>query len=195
MKVVLASANPGKLRELRELLTLRGLDLVSQSELGIRSAPETGQTFIENALEKARHVANASGFATIADDSGLVVNALEGAPGIFSARYAGPGASDSENNRKLVKALAHASDTSAHFYCAVVYLRRPSDPAPLVSTACWHGRMIKHPRGDGGFGYDPYFYIEELERTAAELTPGEKRRFSHRGQAVGDLCNQLQQHR
>ena len=114
MKVVLASANPGKLRELRELLTLRGLDLVSQSELGIRSAPETGQTFIENALEKARHVANASGFATIADDSGLVVNALEGAPGIFSARYAGPGASDSENNRKLVKALAHASDTSAH---------------------------------------------------------------------------------
>jgi XTP/dITP diphosphohydrolase len=191
VKVVLASSNPGKLIELNELLAPQGFEVVSQGALGIQSAPETGQTFIENALEKARHVCDQCELPVIADDSGLVVDALNGAPGIFSARYAGSDATDADNNRKLVEALADAGDTSAHFYCAVVYLRRSSDPAPLVSTASWHGRINTEPRGEGGFGYDPHFYIEELNRTAAELTADEKRRHSHRGQAVGQLCEQL----
>lgn len=193
MKVVLASRNPGKLRELRELLAPLGLEVVSQGELRIEAAPETGQTFIENALEKARHVCRESHLPAIADDSGIVVDALDGAPGILSARYAGVGATDADNNHKLVTALAHSANTSAHFYCAVVYLRQPSDPAPLVGTARWNGRIVKDPRGDGGFGYDAHFYIEELDRTAAQLTPTEKARVSHRGRAVRSLCKQLEQ--
>lgn len=195
MKLVLASANPGKLRELRELLSPAGFEVVSQGELGIHSAPETGQTFIENALEKARHVCRASGMSAIADDSGLVVNALDGAPGIFSARYAGADATDAQNNRKLLESLAGKADTKAHFYCAVVFLRGACDPAPLVSTASWHGRIIDDARGENGFGYDPHFYIDALECTAAELKPEEKGQLSHRGQAVRGLCKQLKQHR
>lgn len=195
MKLVLASGNPGKLRELRELLSPAGFEVVSQGELGIHSTPETGQTFIENALEKARHVCRESGLSAIADDSGLVVNALDGAPGIFSARYGGGDATTAQNNRKLIAALADKADTNAHFYCAVVYLRGACDPEPLVSTASWHGRIIDDPRGEGGFGYDPHFYIDSLERTAAELKPEEKGRLSHRGQAVRELCKQLTQRR
>lgn len=193
MKVVLASGNRGKLAELRQLLTPLGLETIGQGELGIDSAPETGQTFIENALLKARHVCRESGLAAIADDSGIVVDALGGAPGIFSARYAGVAASDAENNAKLVAELADCEDKRAHFYCAVVFLRTPSDPTPLVSTACWSGRILPAPRGDGGFGYDPHFFIEALGRTAAELTALEKSRLSHRGKAVRDLCRQLEQ--
>jgi XTP/dITP diphosphohydrolase len=191
LKIVLASSNAGKLRELRELLAPMGLDVVSQGELGIDSAPETGQTFIENALEKARHVCQESRLPAIADDSGIVVDALNGAPGILSARYAGENATDADNNRKLVRALTDAENTDAHFYCAIVYLRQPSDPAPLIGTAQWQGRIIKDPQGSGGFGYDPHFYLESLGRTAAELTAAEKAQLSHRGQAVRALCEQL----
>lgn len=191
-RIVLATRNPGKLDELRALLEPRGYNVVSQAELDIPSVPETGATFIENALEKARHVGRESGLPAIADDSGIVVSALEGAPGIRSARYAGAAATDAENNRKLIAALAGCPDTSAHFYCAVVYLRTPADPAPVVSTASWHGRIIPDARGDGGFGYDPHFFIDTLGRTAAELTAAEKRRLSHRGRAVRGLCEQLQ---
>ncbi|MDH3644591.1 MAG: RdgB/HAM1 family non-canonical purine NTP pyrophosphatase [Gammaproteobacteria bacterium] len=192
VKVVLASGNPGKLRELRELLVPCGFELVSQAELGIDSAPETGHTFIENALEKARHVCRESDLPTIADDSGLLVDALAGAPGIYSARYAGEAASDTENNRKLLTALAQTANRRAHFYCAVVFLRGEYDPAPVVSTACWHGRIVDEPRGSDGFGYDPHFYIDSLGRTAAELTPAEKSQLSHRGQAVHGLCRDLE---
>jgi XTP/dITP diphosphohydrolase len=193
MKVVLASGNPGKIRELGDLLEPMGFDVVSQGELGIQSPPETGQTFIENALEKARHVCQESQLPAIADDSGIVVEALGGVPGIRSARYAGMDATDTDNNRKLVTALADTANTIAHFYCAVVYLRQASDAAPLVATASWSGRIISDPRGDGGFGYDPHFYIDSLDRTAAELTPTEKARLSHRGRAVRALCTQLKQ--
>ncbi|MCZ6711716.1 MAG: RdgB/HAM1 family non-canonical purine NTP pyrophosphatase [Gammaproteobacteria bacterium] len=193
MKVVLASGNPGKIRELGDLLAPMGFDVVSQGELGIQSLPETGQTFIENALEKARHVCRETQLAAIADDSGIVVDVLGGAPGILSARYAGADATATDNNRKLVAALADTANTLAHFYCAVVYLRTASDAAPLVATASWSGRIVTDPRGDGGFGYDPHFYIDSLERTAAELTPAEKARLSHRGRAVRSLCTQLQQ--
>jgi len=193
MKVVLASGNRGKLAELRELLAPLGLEAIGQGELGIDSAPETGQTFIENALGKARHVCRESGLPAIADDSGLVVDALGGAPGIFSARYAGAGATDADNNAKLIAELAGSADTSAHFYCAVVFLRTPSDPMPLVSTAAWHGHIVVDPRGERGFGYDPHFYIDTLGCTAAQLNPLEKARFSHRGKAVRDLCKQLGQ--
>jgi XTP/dITP diphosphohydrolase len=193
MKVALATGNAGKLRELRALLAPLGLKVISQGDLGIHSAPETGETFVENALAKARHVSRESLLPAIADDSGLVVDALCGAPGILSARYAGVGATDADNNRKLVEALADAANTDAHFYCAVVYLRWPADPAPLIGTARWCGRIIKLPQGTGGFGYDSHFYLETLGRTAAELSPVEKAKLSHRGQAVRALCEQLEQ--
>ena len=189
---MLASGNPGKLRELRELLVPAGFDVIGQAELGIQGAPETGCTFIENALEKARHVCRESKLPAIADDSGLVVDALNGAPGIYSARYAGEAASDNENNRKLVAALAQTANRRAHFYCAVVFLRTQHDPAPVVSTASWHGRIVDEPSGAGGFGYDPHFYIDSLQRTAAELTPPEKSQLSHRGKAVRELCRNLE---
>jgi len=195
MKIAIASSNRGKLAELRQLLAPLGFDLLSQGDLNIASAPETAQTFIENSLEKARHVCRQSGLPAIADDSGIVVDALNGAPGILSARFAGNGASDADNNAKLVAALAGADSTDAHFYCALVYLRTPSDPAPLVSIARWHGRIVSTPRGDGGFGYDPHFYIDELGRTAAELTASEKAQHSHRGKAMRKLCKQLEQAR
>lgn len=189
--LILASGNANKLRELRALLRPLGIDVVDQSELGITSAPETAETFVENALSKARHASREGGLAAIADDSGLVVDALKGAPGIRSARFAGEGASDADNNAKLMISLADVSNPRAHFYCAVVLMRHPADPAPLISTAAWHGRIIKDPRGDNGFGYDPYFYVESLDRTAAELDPETKNRLSHRGQALRDLCEQM----
>lgn len=193
MKIVLASSNRGKLTELRALLDPLGIEVESQAALGIGTAPETRDTFVENALDKARHAARASGLPALADDSGLVVPMLGGAPGIRSARYAGEDADDDANNAKLISALGSAERPAAHFYCALVLLRHAEDPAPLVATARWHGVILAEPRGASGFGYDPHFYIDSLGCTAAELPAGEKNRASHRGQAMAALLEQLRQ--
>jgi len=193
MKIVLASGNRGKLNELRTLLEPLGISVESQAALGIRPAPEEQLTFAENALEKARHAARQSGLPAMADDSGLVVPALGGAPGIRSARYAGTEGDAAANNAKLVAALSEAEHPAAHFYCALVYLRHPEDPAPLIATARWHGTIVREPRGSGGFGYDPHFYLADLGRCAAELSAAEKNRLSHRGQAMAALLGQLRE--
>lgn len=191
MRVVLASNNRGKLAELRPLLADLHLELVSQAELDIEPAPEDGLTFVENAVAKARHVCRAAGLPAIADDSGLVVPALDGRPGIRSARFAGEHASDAENNARLVAELAGTRHPSAHFYCALVFLRSAADPAPLIATGRWQGRIVAQPRGAAGFGYDPHFLVDGLDRTAAELEPELKNQLSHRGQATASLIRQL----
>jgi len=185
-KVVLATGNPGKVRELAELLSAFGLDIVAQTDLGVESAEETGLTFIENAILKARHAAQITGLPAIADDSGLAVKALGGAPGIYSARYAGEGASDRENLEKLLNALETVPDgeRQAQFHCVLVYLRHAEDPTPLVCHGSWAGEITRSAAGEGGFGYDPIFYVPELGKTAAELSKTEKGAVSHRGKAL-----------
>lgn len=191
MKVVLASSNAGKLRELSALLAPLNLMLTMQHELGVSSPLETGRTFLENALLKARHASAQTGLAAIADDSGLVVSALGGAPGVRSARYAGEDATDAANNRKLIKVLADVTQRTAHFHCTLLYLKRPDDPAPVLASGIWQGEIIDAPRGAAGFGYDPHFLIPALGKTAAELTRTEKNRLSHRGQAARNLAKAL----
>ncbi len=183
-KVVLATGNPGKVRELADLLADFGLDVVAQTDLGVESAEETGLTFIENAILKARHAARITGLPAIADDSGLAVDALGGAPGIYSARYAGVDADDQQNLDKLLAALkdvAPGERRAAQFHCVLVYLRHAEDPTPLVCHGSWGGEITEQAAGEGGFGYDPVFYVPELGQTAAELTREEKRAISHRG--------------
>ncbi len=185
-KVVLATGNPGKVRELADLLAAFGLDIVAQTELGVESAEETGLTFIENAILKARHAAQITGLPAIADDSGLAVDALGGAPGIYSARYAGEDASDQQNLEKLLVALQDVPDDrrQAQFHCVLVYVRHAADPTPLVFHGSWEGVITRTAAGNGGFGYDPIFFVPELGKTAAELTKDEKRAVSHRGKAL-----------
>ncbi|EFE96178.1 non-canonical purine NTP pyrophosphatase, RdgB/HAM1 family [Serratia odorifera DSM 4582] len=185
-KVVLATGNPGKVRELADLLADFGLDVVAQTELGVDSAEETGLTFIENAILKARHAAKITGLPAIADDSGLAVDALGGAPGIYSARYAGEDASDQQNLDKLLVALKDLpqGQRGAQFHCVLVYLRHAEDPTPLVCHGSWSGEITFASAGQGGFGYDPIFYVPALSRTAAELSRDEKSAVSHRGQAL-----------
>lgn len=187
-RVVVATANSGKVRELTEALAPLGFELLVQGELGIDSVPEVGRTFVENALAKARHASRESGLPAIGDDSGLVVPALGGAPGIRSARYAGEPADDQRNNAKLRRALAGQADRAAFFTCTLVYLDAADDPAPQIATARWHGTLIDAPRGHDGFGYDPLFLIGELGRTAAELSLAEKNHLSHRGRACQRLA-------
>ena len=191
MKAVLASGNPGKLRELAALLAGLDIELISQSDLNVTPAVETGQTFVENALLKARHASRQTALPAIADDSGLVVRALGGVPGVRSARYAGDAASDADNNRKLIRALVGHSDRSAWFYCALVFMQHPKDPSPLLATGLWRGQIIDQPRGENGFGYDPHFLIPHLGKTSAELPPQQKNQLSHRGQAGGALAAAL----
>ncbi len=185
-KVVLATGNPGKVRELADLLAAFGLDIVAQSELGVESAEETGLTFIENAILKARHAAQITGLPAIADDSGLAVDALGGAPGIYSARFAGVEASDRQNLDKLLVELENVPDAErqAQFHCVLVYVRHAADPTPLVFHGSWAGEITRAAAGAGGFGYDPIFYVPELGKTAAELSKDEKRAVSHRGKAL-----------
>ena len=202
MKAVLASGNKGKLKELQALLAPYDLSLVTQGALGIEPAPETGCTFIENALEKARHACRQSGLPAIADDSGISVDALDGAPGVYSARYAGPEADDAANNTKLVAALTAlgvlgsdgepSEKSAAHFYSVVVLLRHPQDPTPLIATGRWEGQITGRPRGDNGFGYDPHFWLPDRGKTAAELAAEVKNRISHRALAVASLTRQLE---
>lgn len=191
--LVLASGNPGKLREAREILHALGWQVRSQSEWGIGDAVEDGLTFIENALIKARHAAQHTRRPSLGDDSGLVVDALQGAPGIHSARYAGEPAGAEANNHKLLHAMRDVppGKRTAHFYCALALVRHASDPSPLIATGCWHGNILEHPRGAGGFGYDPLFWVASHACTAAELEPTIKNRLSHRGQALAALVRQL----
>ncbi|KFC78172.1 XTP/dITP diphosphatase [Buttiauxella agrestis] len=185
-KVVLATGNAGKVRELADLLGNFGLDVVAQTELGVESAEETGLTFIENAILKARHAAHITGLPAIADDSGLAVDVLGGAPGIYSARYAGLEASDQQNLEKLLATLKDVPDEQrkARFHCVLVYMRHAEDPTPLVCHGSWEGKITREAAGQGGFGYDPIFFVPSEGKTAAELTRDEKRAISHRGQAL-----------
>ena len=193
LKFVLASGNLGKLQEMSAMLSPLGFDVRPQSDWNVPEAEEVAPTFIENALLKARNAARHTGLPSIADDSGLVVPALNGEPGIFSARYAGEGAGDQSNMRKLLAALEHQSGTGrqAYFFCAMVMVNAVDDPAPLMATARWQGEILHSPRGDGGFGYDPVFGARGLQCSAAELDPEQKHRISHRGQALRELVKQL----
>ncbi len=197
MRVVLASSNKGKLRELAALLAPFGFDLVGQNSLGVDTPPETGLTFEENALLKARHTSAATNLPALADDSGIEVDALEGRPGIYSARYAGDGASDEDNLRKMLDELRGipSLQRTARYQCVIAFVRSANDPVPIIARGTWEGTLIDAPRGLGGFGYDPIFLPRGLDRTAAELEPGEKNSLSHRGQALRALVSQLQQHR
>ena len=192
LRVVLATGNPGKLRELQLLLGAT-FDLVPQTALNISSLEETGRTFTENALLKACHASAVSGLPAIADDSGLEVDALGGAPGIRSARYAGVDATDQENNEKLLDALGtrDAADRMARFRSVIVYVQAPDDPEPLIAEGIWEGRILDAPRGTDGFGYDPLFFDEAVGLTGAELSPDEKNRRSHRGKAARALAGLL----
>ncbi len=185
-KVVLATGNPGKVCELADLLSAFGLDIVAQTDLGVEPAEETGMTFIENAILKARHAAQITGLPAIADDSGLAVNALCGAPGIYSARYAGETASDKQNLEKLLQALEQIPDgkRQAQFHCVLVYLCHAEDPTPLMFHGSWAGEITRSATGAGGFGYDPIFYVPALGKTAAEMNKTEKGVVSHRGKAL-----------
>jgi XTP/dITP diphosphohydrolase len=188
-QIVIASGNPGKLREFRTLFNGSGIELLAQSALGVPAAEETGLSFVENALLKARHASRHTGLPALADDSGIEVDALRGAPGIFSARYAGRNATDADNNRKLLAALAQTPDEErgARYQCVIVYLRLADDPMPVICQGTWEGVIARAYKGDGGFGYDPLFYLPERGCTAAELGADEKNRISHRGRATEAL--------
>jgi XTP/dITP diphosphohydrolase len=190
-RLVLASNNAGKLREFRRLLEPLGLQVVPQSELSVPEADEPHVTFIENALAKARHASAHSGLPALADDSGICVNALGGAPGVRSARYAGTPSSDARNNEALVAALAGIADRRAHYYCVLVLVQRADDPQPVVAEGIWHGAIVDVPRGDSGFGYDPYFEDEVTHLTGAQLPLARKNALSHRGKAMRRLIARL----
>ena len=190
-KIVIASNNPGKLREIGQMLAPLGLEALPQGAFGVPDCPEPHVTFIENCIAKARHAAAHTGLPALADDSGICVDALNGAPGVYSARYAGEPKSDARNNQKLIEALRGQANRRAHYYCVMVYVRYPDDPEPLIAEGAWHGEIIDEPRGVGGFGYDPHFLLPALGRTGAELTAEEKNAISHRGQALRVLVEKL----
>lgn len=189
MKLVLASGNAGKLIEIREVLGDLSVELVAQGELGVEDAEETGSTFVENAILKARHAARITGLPALGDDSGICVDALEGAPGLLSARFAGDHGNSAANIAKLLDAMKGVPEHSrgAHFFCVIVLLRDAYDPAPLIAEGRWAGRILGSPRGKGGFGYDPVFFDPQRNASAAELDPTLKNRISHRGQALARL--------
>ena len=200
-KLVVASSNPGKLRELAELLAPLGIEIVPQAQLGIVDAEEPHPSFVENALAKARHASRHAKLPALADDSGICAHALGGEPGVHSARFAGPSTDgnggreqqDERNNQKLIRLLKDKEERRAHYFCVVVLVRHGDDPEPLIAEGRWHGIVIDTPRGTGGFGYDPYFYLPELGRTAAELDAGHKNALSHRGKALRRLIARLKQ--
>ncbi len=191
MKLVVASNNPGKLREFGQMLAPLGWETIPQKELDVPECEEPHVTFVENALAKARHAATGTGLPALADDSGLCVRALGGAPGVFSARFAGEPKSDERNNEKLVADLADKSDRRAHYVCVLVFVRHADDPQPVIVEGEWHGEIVDLPRGQGGFGYDPYFFLPDVGATAAELDAAEKNRRSHRGKALAQLVERL----
>jgi XTP/dITP diphosphohydrolase len=192
-QLVIASNNPGKLREFRRLLAPLHIDAIPQSELGIPEADEPHFTFVENALAKARHASALANLPALADDSGVCVTALDGAPGVQSARYAGEPKSDARNNLKLVAELEGVADRRAHYYCVLVLVHHADDPEPLIAEGRWHGTIIDTPRGDGGFGYDPHFVDAATGLTGAELPLTQKNELSHRGKAIRALIAKLEE--
>lgn len=194
MKLVVASSNAGKLVEIGEMLADSDIELIAQSALAIEDAEETGSTFVENAILKARHAARRSGLPALGDDSGLCVDALDGAPGLLSARYSGRHGDHAANNAKLLDALAGVAENerTAHFHCTLVLLQSADDPAPLIAEGRWHGRILTAPRGTGGFGYDPVFFDPQYGIGAAEMESAQKNRLSHRGRALAALRALLQ---
>lgn len=193
MKLVLASSNQGKLGELRDLLTGNDIELIAQSDLGVEDADETGSTFVENALIKARHATRITGLPALADDSGICVDALQGAPGLYSARYAGQHGDAGRNIDKLLRELEGVPDErrAAHFYCVLVLLRHPDDPQPMIVEGEWRGRILHARQGNGGHGYDPIFFDPEHGQSAAEMPLDLKNRLSHRGKALATLKQRL----
>lgn len=192
-KLVIASGNPGKIREIERILAPLKIEVVSQAALGVSPAEEPHSTFVENALAKARHVSDATGLPAIADDSGICVEALDGAPGVHSARYAGTPLSDERNNAHLLEQMAGVMDRRAHYYCVIVLMRQVSDPQPLIAEGEWQGEIVKLPRGQRGFGYDPLFLDIQSGLTGAELSASRKNRVSHRGKAMRKLLRDMMQ--
>ncbi|WP_114636785.1 RdgB/HAM1 family non-canonical purine NTP pyrophosphatase [Polynucleobacter necessarius] len=190
-KIVLASNNAGKVREFQALLAPLDFQVIPQGELGIPSAEEPHHTFIENALAKARHASAASNLPALADDSGICAHALNGQPGVFSARYAGTSGDDSANNQKLIRELSDKTNRGAHYVCALVFVSSPNDPEPIVVQTRWYGEIIDQAQGSNGFGYDPHFFLPEQNLTAAQLDPAVKNLISHRGQTLRELITQL----
>ena len=190
-KLVIASNNPGKLREFQAMLAPLGIEVLTQALLGISEAEEPHCTFIENALAKARHVSKESGLPALADDSGICVTALGGAPGVWSARYAGEPKSDARNNEKLLQDMQGRADRRAHYYCVLVLVRHADDPQPVIAEGEWHGEIAHEERGEGGFGYDPMFWLPQQGKMSSELTHDEKTLLSHRGKAMRILLQKL----
>jgi XTP/dITP diphosphohydrolase len=192
-RLVLASGNPGKLRELKSILADFGYELQPQAEFGVTEVAETGTTFVENAIIKARHAAAHTGLAALADDSGIEVDALAGAPGVYSARFSGPAADDATNNALLIEKLSTVPsvERSARYRAVIVLMRHAADPSPLICEGSWEGMIQLQPAGEGGFGYDPYFFLPELGCTSAQLSASEKNRLSHRGKALAELKRRL----
>jgi XTP/dITP diphosphohydrolase len=190
-RLVLASNNAGKLREFADILAPIGFSLHAQGEFGVPEAEEPFATFVENALAKARHASRLTGLPALADDSGVCVNALGGAPGVYSARYAGEPKSDARNNEKVIADLLPHADKSAYYYCVLVYVRHADDPQPVIADGRWHGEITATARGNGGFGYDPHFWLPQLGKCAADLNKDEKNALSHRGQALRELVGKL----
>lgn len=192
-KIVLASGNRGKLKEFNEIFAPLQIDVMPQSDFAVQDADETGLSFVENAIIKARHAARVTGLPALSDDSGLEVDVLNGAPGIYSARYAGAGCGDDENNRKLLQALEQVptEQRSARFQCVLVFMRHAEDPTPLICQGSWEGVILDTPRGHNGFGYDPLFFVPELNCASAELSSEQKQKYSHRGKAVRQFIEQI----
>jgi XTP/dITP diphosphohydrolase len=190
-RIVIASSNVGKLREIQSILAPLDIEVMPQSEFDVPEAAEPHPSFVENALAKARHASRFAQLPALADDSGICVAALNGAPGVHSARFAGEPKSDARNNEKLIQMLANEPNRRAYYYCVIVLTRSSFDPQPLIADGTWRGEISLSPRGEGGFGYDPYFYLPELGKTAAELEATEKNAISHRGQGLRELVNKL----
>lgn len=190
-QLVLATGNQGKVKELAVMLEALNIDVLPQSQFNVPEVAETGTTFVENAIIKARHAAKITGLPAVADDSGIEVDALNGAPGVYSARFAGPNASDSDNIHKLLADMEGKTERSARFWCVLVYMRHADDPTPIICQASWEGKITEHPAGSGGFGYDPVFFVPTLNCSAAALSKEEKNAISHRGQALKMLAQQL----
>lgn len=190
-KIVIASNNAGKLREIQRILAPLDIEAAPQGNFGVPECPEPHVTFVENCIAKARHASAHTGLPALADDSGICVDALNGAPGVYSARYAGEPKSDQRNNEKLIEALKDNPNRKAHYYCVMVYVRYADDPQPIIAEGAWHGEIIDQPRGAGGFGYDPYFMVPQFGKTGAELDQDQKNAVSHRGQALRALAERL----